>query len=671
MLAEDIVNHLRSPDILAVQEIQDNDGATDNGTVDASLTYQNLIAAIVAQGGPTYHYREVAPENNADGGAPGGNIRVGYLFRPDRVTFVDRGAAGPTDATSVVAGQNGPELTLSPGRVDPDNIAWRADASLGYEGSRKPLAAEFVFNGRKAFVINNHLKSKSTDTSLFGSVQPPSQITLAQREAQAQVVNGFVQKILAVDPGASVVVLGDLNDFEFSTTLDLLQGSELVDLPATLPLSERYTYNFDGNGQVLDHVLVTAGLAMTAEVDVVHVNSEFPNAARSSDHDSVIALLKLSSPELLVAAGDATGDAAVLWARSEYVGNVTFQVALDSAFNQIVTTTTVSVTDSRVPAKVSITSLVPGTAYYYRAENAVGESAEGRFRTAAAGNTFAGLGFGVSGDWRGELAPYPAVSNVASQDLGFFVALGDTIYADYASPDVPLPQARTLDEYRHKNNEVYSTRYGANTLSDLRASTAVLAVIDDHEVTNDFAGGASIGSDPRFTGNPAGFINDSQLYENGLQAYQEFNPVRDERYGATGDSRTADEWKLYRYQRYGLDAAAFVLDTRSFRDPELPGVANPLDPTQVASFVINSFNPTRTMLGRQQLEDFQRDLLDAQQSGVTWKFVSCPSRSRTWEWSVVRTGLRGTRTSGRRSSSSSMTTTSAMWSSSRPTSTAR
>ena len=78
----------------------------------------------------------------------------------------------------------------------------------------------------------------------------------------------------------------------------------------------------------------------------------------------------------------------------------------------------------------------------------------------------------MSGDWRGELAPYPAISNVASQDLGFFVALGDTIYADYASPDVPLPQTRTLDEYRHKNNEVYSTRYGANTLSDLRASTA-------------------------------------------------------------------------------------------------------------------------------------------------------------------------------------------------------
>ena len=69
---------------MAVEEIQDNNGATNNGTVDASATYAQLIATIAAQAGPTYQFRDIAPENNKDGGEPGGNIRQGFLFRTDR-----------------------------------------------------------------------------------------------------------------------------------------------------------------------------------------------------------------------------------------------------------------------------------------------------------------------------------------------------------------------------------------------------------------------------------------------------------------------------------------------------------------------------------------------------------------------------------------------------------
>ena len=31
----------------------------------------------------------------------------------------------------------------------------------------------------------------------------------------------------------------------------------MVDLPATLPTSERYSYVYEGNSQVLDHILVS------------------------------------------------------------------------------------------------------------------------------------------------------------------------------------------------------------------------------------------------------------------------------------------------------------------------------------------------------------------------------------------------------------------------------
>ena len=152
LLAGQIVNHLRSPDILVLEEVQDNDGETNSGTVAADLTFTTLINAIVTAGGPAYAYRQVDPLNNQDGGAPGGNIRVGFLFNPLRVTFVDRGSA--TAVTATVPQLVGSELQLShsPGRVDPTNPA--------FSNSRKPLAGEFLFTGvspaRKVFVIGNH-----------------------------------------------------------------------------------------------------------------------------------------------------------------------------------------------------------------------------------------------------------------------------------------------------------------------------------------------------------------------------------------------------------------------------------------------------------------------------------------------------------------------------------
>lgn len=57
-----------------------------------------------------------------DGGEPGTNIRVGFLFRSDRdLTFIDRPGADATTATSLTLGDNGVEKSYSPGRIDPLN----------------------------------------------------------------------------------------------------------------------------------------------------------------------------------------------------------------------------------------------------------------------------------------------------------------------------------------------------------------------------------------------------------------------------------------------------------------------------------------------------------------------------------------------------------------------
>lgn len=299
-LAERIVNHMLSPDIIGLQEVQDNNGPTDDGTVDASATYQTLIDAIVAAGGPTYEFRDIAPEDKMDGGEPGGNIRVGFLFNPARVTFVDRPGGNATTATSVVAGADGPELTYSPGRIDPTNAA--------FDDSRKALAGEFLFNGETVFVINNHFNSKGGDQPLFGRIQPPQRPSEVQRHAQAGVVNAFVDSAIAVDPLARVVVLGDLNDFDFSETLSILRGEAddnvvLHNLVSELPQSERYTYVFDSNSQVLDQILVSPGLYdILSFVDIVHTNAEFPGDVRVTDHDQVLGRFTLpGAPELHIA----------------------------------------------------------------------------------------------------------------------------------------------------------------------------------------------------------------------------------------------------------------------------------------------------------------------------------------------------------------------------------
>ena len=281
-LAALIVNNLRSPDIVGVQEVQDNDGATNTTVADASVTFGLLIAAIQAAGGPEYKFTQIDPVDDQDGGEPGGNIRVGFLYNPDRVEFESRPGGTPTTANAVERRNRSARLVYNPGRIDPTNPA--------FDNSRKPLAAEFRFRGERVFAIVNHFNSKGGDDPLFGRFQPPVRSSEVQRHRQAAIVNGFVDEIVAANPNAFVVVLGDMNDFDFSQTLDILEGGgELVNLMDLLPKSDRYSYVFDGNSQVLDQMLATPRLVARGRpaYDVVHVNAEFNDQA--SDHDPQVA----------------------------------------------------------------------------------------------------------------------------------------------------------------------------------------------------------------------------------------------------------------------------------------------------------------------------------------------------------------------------------------------
>ncbi|MEH2194561.1 MAG: putative Ig domain-containing protein [Nostoc sp.] len=291
-LASRIVNNLKSPDIISLEEIQDNNGATNDSVVDASTTFQTLIDAITAAGGPTYQYRQISPVDDTNGGEPGGNIRVGFLFNPNRVSFVDIPGGTSTSSTTVtdIGG-----VSASPGLIDPNNSA--------FTSSRKPLVGQFTFNGETVYVIGNHFNSKGGDQPLYGPNQPPTLSSEVQRQQQATLVKNFVASILAIAPNANIVVAGDLNDFEFSNPVSTLESAGLTSLIETLPPNERYTYNFEGNAQTLDHVLVSSNLLGKLDAyDVVHVNSEF--ADQDSDHDPSLARFNLPANQAPTAVAD-------------------------------------------------------------------------------------------------------------------------------------------------------------------------------------------------------------------------------------------------------------------------------------------------------------------------------------------------------------------------------
>ncbi|MFF4115485.1 endonuclease/exonuclease/phosphatase family protein [Streptomyces sp. NPDC001714] len=276
--ASAIVHNLQSPDIVSLEEIQDNNGATDDGTVAADVTVNKLIDAIVAAGGPKYQWRSINPVNDQDGGEPGGNIRQVFLFNPERVSFVDRAGGDSTTAVGVTKVHGKAQLTASPGRIDPANSAWTT--------SRKPLAGEFVFQGRTVFVIANHLNSKGGDQGLTSQYQPVVRSSETQRHAQATLVNAFVRNILDVQKDAEVIALGDMNDFDFSGTTKILEShGALWSAIQSLPTKERHTYDYQGNEQVLDQILISKQIRGKGdfEYDSVHINSEFHD--QISDHD--------------------------------------------------------------------------------------------------------------------------------------------------------------------------------------------------------------------------------------------------------------------------------------------------------------------------------------------------------------------------------------------------
>lgn len=287
LIIDQIVNKLKTPDVIMIQEVQDNSGPANDGTVSGNVTLSTLASGIEEKSGVAYSFTEVIPIDNVDGGQPGGNIRVAYLYRPDIVELYKPNLGGGNDTNEVLESEDGPVLKFNPGRIDPQNTA--------FSNSRKPVIAQWKTvrgTGKTFFTVNVHFSSKGGSSPLHGDARPPLNGALAARQAQAEVTADFIAQIMELDPKARIVAAGDFNEFtQVEPMQTFLSKSGLIDLEEAVDLdpAERYTYLFDMNCQSLDHVFISPSLSRGALYEHLHLNTWQNFDDQVSDHDPSVA----------------------------------------------------------------------------------------------------------------------------------------------------------------------------------------------------------------------------------------------------------------------------------------------------------------------------------------------------------------------------------------------
>jgi predicted extracellular nuclease len=324
-LANAIANNLNAPDIICIEEMQDNNGAAagdgidddpitpgmqDATGTDASQTWQMLVDALNLATGSHYQWIDQAPVYNAEGGEQSGNIRVGFLYNTDRVQL------GNLDANATLAERRMYTDRIGDGVRDGGDLIAYSDNMIAGEintadwtTTRKSLLGEFTFHGNTVYVTANHWPSKGGSGEFWQYNQnietgQPSNSDWSQRSQVGQDVYRMFDLIQSGNPNAGIVAGGDFNDFYFYRPLTTVTGYTMADgtarvggarfdnLTLTLTEAERYTYTFDGRSQAIDHIIANQLLSGVATYDVVHLNSGYnengtgPNASPAlSDHD--------------------------------------------------------------------------------------------------------------------------------------------------------------------------------------------------------------------------------------------------------------------------------------------------------------------------------------------------------------------------------------------------
>jgi len=312
-LANHIATNLNAPDILIIEEIQDNNGVTTTGGTDASTTWGQLVAAVNAATGKTYQWVDEAPEVSGDvGGAPGGNIRVGFLYDTARVQLGDLDANATIEERRAYTDRIGDGVRTAGDLIAIDDSQVGGINAADWSGTRRSIVGEFKFNGQTVYAFGSHLPSKGGSGEPYqfdqnNSGGQPANGDWALRNTLAEDVWSVQNLVSTTLPAASVVSGGDFNEFWYNRPLEVLTGyatpggtarvggtqysNLMVDL---LPTVDRFSYDFDGRSQALDTLIADQRLASVASYDVVHISTGYNDRTgaanpASSDHDPSLA----------------------------------------------------------------------------------------------------------------------------------------------------------------------------------------------------------------------------------------------------------------------------------------------------------------------------------------------------------------------------------------------
>lgn len=271
-----------------------------------------------------------------------------------------------------------------------------------------------------------------------------------------------------------------------------------------------------------------------------------------------------------IASGDPTSDGFVIWTRllpdapqtmtrPAEAYEVIYEIAETPAFTTIVQTGQATALSAAAHSlHVEVTGLKPQRDYFYRFIAGGARSATGRTRTLPRADAdIERLRFAIAGCQRYEDGFFTAYRHLARENFDFVFHYGDYIYETVFAKDrkdrvvvrtMPLPfrRARTLEEYR----ALYAFYKTDPDLKAAHASAPFIPSFDDHEVANDWQGGAD---DPPPTA--AMLARRAAAF----QAWYEHMPLR------SAQRPSGHQVQAYRQFRIGTLANMFVLDTRQYR----------------------------------------------------------------------------------------------------------
>jgi alkaline phosphatase D len=313
-----------------------------------------------------------------------------------------------------------------------------------------------------------------------------------------------------------------------------------------------------------------------------------------------------------VASGDPLADRVILWTRVTPASpratvEVRWEVASDPALQRVVARG-LSVTDARrdFTVKVDAAGLRPATTYYYRFVTEGTASPTGRTRTLPAGAT-SRVRIAVASCSNHAAGYFNAYRRIAERaDLDLVLHLGDYLYEyganEYGSVREPDPphEMVVLSDYRRRH-----AQYKADAdLQELHRQHPVVAIWDDHEITNDAWRDGAQNHTEGAEGTWEGRVNQ------GLQAYYEWMPVR--------QPDAAEPRRNQRAFRIGDLIDLVMLEERlSARSQQLPATI----PTAFGNGFIQAgpfADPARTLLGAEQEAWVAQRL---RTSTARWKFI--------------------------------------------------